>query len=388
MKSFKKPTICFALFERIDQWIIKDVVNALKKSGLFNIVCFEGLSYDSYVHNNKINVVNHPFTLSKNKIILNDFSGISEEVFLFLMNEKIHSLETKVLFKRINFERKRISKACKKCNFFVIPEDTDAVRGRLVAAVAGKYNLKTLVFLPLYYDWITIYPLCGKRIADDWITPGNNYPFRLTGQNVKIKNIHTAKINIEKKNRINKTMSRRISASKPYYLVALQNNDEQEEIINFVADAFKCLRNKKIIFKYHPSTSSQTKKYLKVKYSADNVVFVDKIDLVRAIKQSIGLITFSSTTILDAVCYGKPVIVINAGYFFHELYLLAQRTKAFEVIKSPKVLSELVESLDNKDFNRNYVNKQTVIARDYFCQNKNNNIKTTKYLLSRMLNEK
>lgn len=394
LRYSKKFTVCFALFEKIDRWVIDDLADILEKSGLFNISSFNGINYDSYVTHNKqnINEKNYPAPLSRNKIILAHGKTSAERMFTFLINEKVHSLETRVLFKRIILEKNRISKACRENTCFIIPEDMVAARGRLVATIAKAYKRKVLVFLPLYHDWITTYPLCAKRIADFWILYGNNYRSRLLWANINPKTIFTTRINLSEKNKRSKNLRQKAATNvlgKPYYLVTLQDNEELELTVSFVADAVKYISDKTIIFKYHPSTSAKIKKYLKSRYLKDNICFLDDISLNSAIKQSLGLITVSSTTALDALYCDKPVIIINTGYFFHELSLLARRANAFKIIRDPKRLADLINSLDKKQFRAKYIKQQAILKKEYLSNNKKTLAsKSIKSLISKCFYEK
>lgn len=365
LKFSENQKIYFALFEKVDHWIIAGLIASLKKTNAADIKILNGISYDRYVQDNKkiINANNFPLSLSRNKIILHNDNSIPGKILRFLVEEKVNSLETRILFKRINFEVSRISKICARRPFFIIPEDTDAARGRLVAMLAKAKGCKVLVFLPLYYDWITTYPLLGRRLADYWVICGNNYRSRLIKSGVGRGQICANKINIAKKTSDDNT--EKAELPRPYYLVALQDNEEQEAAVQFILDAAKFLPDVNIIFKYHPSTSAKTRKYLKMRYNACNVYFEDGINLNAGIKNSSGLITISSTTILNAVYYNKPVLVIDVGFFFHELHLLAQRTKAFDIIRNPKQLADLLTMLERKDFRKKYIRRQQILKKEY-----------------------
>ncbi len=373
MKFSNQLKICFALFEKIDHWVIAGLINDFRKNNFPNIRIINGISYDDYIRKNKryINARNYPLAISENKINLRQAKTPREKLLRFLLDEKIHSLETRILFKRIVFEMKRISKACREKYLFIIPEDTDAARGRLVAILAKAYGCKAFVSLPLYYDWIATYPLKAHRLADYWVTRGNNYCSRLLGEGLRRNRIHRKAVCLAQKNCQKNSGKSRIKKilNRNYYLVTLQNNDEQELAIQFVIDAIRLVPDKSVIFKYHPSTPAKTKKYLKNQYGSSSACFTDDMNLDEAIRRSNGVITISSTTILNAVYYDKPVMVIDVGFFFHELYLLAERTKAFDIIDNPQRLAGLFTSLDDKGFRTWYIKNQQRLKKDYLDEN-------------------
>lgn len=372
MKNYKRLTVCFALFEPIDQWNMSDAVAFFKKKNNTSIKILDGFTYNDYIadHENEINDENYPTDLYSNKIGFRRAHIELEKILLFVVKNKFRSLETRVLLRQLEREVRRLEDVISNISniIFIIPEDTDAVKGRLVASLAEKHGIQTTVILPFYYDWITTCPLMGDRKANLWILPGVNYRKRLLEQGVKKNNIFI-QTPVLLRNRIENVKNKCSGKTKfrePYYLATLQDNDDQEMFVEFLKDAFSGIDDKMVVIKFHPSTSPKVKKILTQKFSSKNVIFIDKADLADLVKNSLGLITISSTSILHALFYNKPVIVVDVGWFFHELYSIIGRTSAFKAVATPMELAGLINKLGSSANLRKYLRKQLPLKNEYF----------------------
>lgn len=356
-----KKTICFAFYEKVDRWAYGSLYEKLGLQKGVTITTLAGFSYDSYIKNRRINKKTYPSSLATDKISFDAPGNIFDRIFLFLIKEKFYSLETKILLKQLKGEVDRLTRFIRygKPDLLIIPEDTDAMRGRLAATIARNKKIATMVFLPLYYDWIGTYPLLGKRIADRWVVPGLNYKKRLLQYNINGKNISMRHLDITTKNRTGENKKDK------YYVAALQDNDEQDIFIQMLIDTFKLIPDKKLVFKYHPTTGKKTKRILRKKYSSKTIHFLDKTDLNKLIYYSQGLLTISSTSALIAVKLKKPVIIINVGLFPLELSNLLKGPGRFKVASSPPELLSVISRLDTDKGKKEYLNHQRFIANCY-----------------------
>ncbi|MBP7087893.1 MAG: hypothetical protein KBB01_01200 [Candidatus Omnitrophica bacterium] len=375
LKKFDKKTICFVLYEKVDQWIYRPYFKKLSRLKKLRLKTFDGFSYDTYIKKHKINSRLFPASLADSKIDFLPPKSKNELLFSYLIKEKFYSLETRVLLKQINTTEKTLKETVRKYQpkLLVIPEDTDGVRGRLAATIAKINNIKTLVILPLYYEWITNYPLMAKRIADYWLTVGKNYEKRLLKNRIKPK--HILKQNLPfKSNGVSKSSQKELNLYETeikkgkYYLAALQNNDCQDVFIQMLIDSFRLLPCKTLVFKFHPATSEKEKKRLKNKYNLNNVYFLDKIDLNKLIRRSLGFFTISSSCIFTAVKSKKPVVIIDVDYFFLELLPLIRQTGCFKIASTPSELIAIISDLNNIKQKRRYLAKQTSMINYYLSR--------------------
>jgi hypothetical protein len=361
---------CPVLFEKVDQWLLSRFLKG-PHLGPKNMT---GISYDDYTRRVRIRAKDSPLSLARDKIKFLPGKTQPERIFSFLVREKFHSLETRILLKRIKFDKKRLERLASrgKNDYFIIPEDSDAARGRLAAIIARKYGIKTLALVPPYYDLITTYPLMGKRIADAWVC-GTNYKNRLLRQGINPGKIYSNRNFILKERTsgrpaIEQKILEAVTAGKAFYLATLQNNPGEELFIKMLEEAFCELPDIMVIFKFHPSTARKEKKYLKKKYSRRNIAFFDKIDLRRSLKMSRGLITVSSSSCVSALTCNKPVIFVRQGYFFHQLSGLGNG-KILETVFTPGGLKRLISGFENPRRIKQYLLKQSTMKKECFPGN-------------------
>lgn len=358
---------CPVLFEKVDQWLLRCFLKG-PHLGPKNMI---GISYDDYTKRARIRAKDFPLSLARNKIKFLPGKTPPEEIFSFLVREKFHSLETRILLKRIEFDKKRLERLASrgKIDYFIIPEDSDAARGRLAAVIARRYGIKTIALVPPYYDLITTYPLMSKRIADAWVC-GTNYKNRLLRQRINPGKIDSGRGLIFKKraSRLPATEQKileEVTAGKAFYLATLQNNPEEELFIKMLEEAFCELPDKLVIIKFHPSTARKEKKYLKKKYSRRNIAFFDKIDLEKSLKMSRGLITVSSSSCVSALACNKPVVFVQQGYFFHQLSGLGNG-RILETVFTAGGLKRLISGFDNPRRMKQHLLKQSTMRKECF----------------------
>ena len=171
------------------------------------------------------------------------------------------------------------------------------------------------------------------------------YAFRfdyLTKQHLKKKNLILVCLNLDKK--IN------------------------TDIINTIKQS-QFLKNKKIIFKTHPALRINKKDFINKNY------IISKESFEYLIRRSKALITAgSSSTIIESICNGVPVIVPFKDYMTQF---------SLEMIDLPKKLYRVSEDKKNFDKNLNYfLNKKSIltikninnIKKNYFNLNENNKL--------------
>ena len=171
------------------------------------------------------------------------------------------------------------------------------------------------------------------------------YAFRfdyLTKQHLKKKNLILVCLNLDKK--IN------------------------TDIINTIKQS-QFLKNKKIIFKTHPALRINKKDFINKNY------IISKESFEYLIRRSKALITAgSSSTIIESICNGVPVIVPFKDYMTQF---------SLEMIDLPKKLYRVSDDKKNFDKNLNYfLNKKSIltikninnIKKNYFNLNENNKL--------------
>jgi len=171
------------------------------------------------------------------------------------------------------------------------------------------------------------------------------YAFRfdyLTKQHLKKKNLILVCLNLDKK--IN------------------------TDIINTIKQS-QFLKNKKIIFKTHPALRINKKDFINKNY------IISKESFEYLIRRSKALITAgSSSTIIESICNGVPVIVPFKDYMTQF---------SLEMIDLPKKLYRVSEDKKNFDKNLNYfLNKKSIltikninnIKKNYFNLNESNKL--------------
>lgn len=372
MRYSKQRTVYFAMYEKVDQWVYDSIYKKLKKESRLEIKALDGFSYDSYIMHFRISEQKYPCSLVNKKLSFKHPKDTFDKIFLFLIKQKFNSLETRILLKQIELERKRIQRLIyrNKPDLLIIPEDSAAVRGRLVATIARDNKITTLVILPLYYEWIIAYPLIGKRLANAWVTMGVNYKERLIENAIAERNIFSRKLIFKtkkaKESKKEKDLLEKEIKKKQYYIGALQNNDEQSLFIQLLVDTFSLIPNKALVFKYHPQTAKAVKDKLKRIYSSKNVYFVDKINLNTLIGYSQGILTISSTCAFCAMQLKKPVIIINSSPFPLQISYLRKKLQCFEVASTPAELSNIIQRLDNPKQRKEYLARQETAAKHYF----------------------
>ena len=231
---------CPVLFEKVDQWLLR----CFLKGSHLGPKNMTGISYDDYTRRARIRAKDFPLSLARNKIKFLPGKTPPEMIFSFLAREKFYSLETRILLKRIKSDKRRLERLASrgKNDYFIIPEDSDAARGRLAAVIARKYGIKTIALVPPYYDLITTYPLMDRRIADAWVC-GTNYKNRLLRQGINPGKIYSNRNFILKERTsgrpaIEQKILEEVTAGKAFYLATLQNNPEEELFIKMLEEAF------------------------------------------------------------------------------------------------------------------------------------------------------
>ena len=152
-------------------------------------------------------------------------------------------------------------------------------------------------------------------------------------------------------------------------LVCLNLNKKiNTDIINTIKQS-QFLKNKKIIFKIHPALKINKKDFFNKNY------IISKKPFEYLIGRSKALITAgSSSTIIESICNGVPVIVPFKDYMTEF---------SLETIDLPKKLYRVSEDKKNFDKNLNYfLNKKNIltiknvknIKKNYFNLNENNKL--------------
>jgi Capsule polysaccharide biosynthesis protein len=370
-RSKDSITLVFVFYESIDQWAFSPIIKQIKEQSGFKVLIADGFRYDEYIKTRKISERDYPRSISRDVVEYKHSRNITDDIFLFLAKDKFSSIETRILMKNINDEVSRLESFRLKENIlFVIPEDTAPLRGRLAALYASKYNIPTLALLPLYYDWITAYPLTGKRLAKHWIVSGQNMAKRLSKHGINRNSTFRQPFHPGQNNaQIISCDHHTLPAKGGFYLATLQNDNDDDAFINFLVDALELCDLEQIVIKFHPTTADPIKTDFIENYSSSKVIFTDSGPLDRLIHRSKGLIAASSTTILSAVKLNKPVILVHLNFFFSRISHLIERSKAFKTADTPSELSDILTELNIPDFKNKCLSSQKIIKKEYFEQN-------------------
>lgn len=368
----KNTKISFIFYEPVDQWVIHPIVRHLKSAGI-RVTVINGFSYDRHIQQ-----VKYPRFVRKPTAAYFCFQKPGnrvEKLFSFLLREKAKSMETRILLNQVDegekLLRRRFSK--QKPDLIVVPETIRAAHGQLVLEIARKFQIKTCVVPPPYYEWITTRPLLGQAAAHQWIVSSKAYVQRLKDSGVRGK-IHSI-LPSGKYLKQYATLSERrrkqplSEPRKNFFIATLQNNQQQDLFLSLLAESFARLPGENLWIKFHPTTSLAVKKKIRAQFQSNNIFF-SEAPLLQHLSKARAIITTSSTSALLAIEKKVPVMIAHLDFFYHELNYLLRFYRCFLTVSDPDELTNNILRLSLDSFRQHLVRKQAGIRKDFFSKKK------------------
>ncbi len=239
----------------------------------------------------------------KDKNVSNDLAKILRLVFL-------HRKRDEELIEYIELNKKIFERAKPK---IVILFDNGTGLGRSAALSARKYNIPSIC---IQHGSIVMNPISTELTADVFAATGKIDKEYLVNMKADEDKIHVTGQprfdTITKRSYNSKKIFESLDIDSESKIVTLATQpDFREKIIEILKEIRPQIKNKyNIIVKPHPDESESD--YSEVE--SDEIKIVKDIDLHELINASNSFVNVASTSALEALVLGKPIIVIDSKY--------------------------------------------------------------------------
>lgn len=342
--------ICFVGFEPRDQYVLKKLKQSIIESAN-TYDELKGFSYDEYV--SEPNVIHDVKTALDQK---NLNVNTNDDLFNFLLEQKINSLESKLVLKKIRKITDFFTAELERINpdLVIIPEDFRVLHGGLAAYLAKKLQLPFLVISPLYYELISSRPIMGSSPDTPKVHSTSFYAKRYGGHCFKRRTWPTC---FSKDLSVPKTAPRTM-------LATLQNNGADASFLWLLA---RSASNKHpMSVKFHPDTPSYKREGWRATYKNPYLSFLGDEPIESLLPGKKALATASSSTLFQALLCDVPVLLMQTGPFPLASADFVNYYGCFPVVRTPDELTRQLDELDDKQKVEEILEKQKVLKDECF----------------------
>lgn len=191
----------------------------------------------------------------------------------------------------------------------VIPEDTDYIRGRLIAALLKQSRTRIVILMPWFYNIFIDYPLCGDRLGHDYLVANHWVAQRLKESGVSEQRIavtgNPAFDFLDIRSRGHKQEHIKL-------VYALQGLKNEHELVTTVAEITSEFSNCRLAIKPHPQFAQKRLDEIYSEFGGRIDILDPSLPTKTLFDQSDCVIGQTSTLLFEAMLSGLPAIVLDA----------------------------------------------------------------------------